>query len=42
MKFGLMTQIQIPRPWTDSSERQAYWNTLDQAVAAEERGFDYF
>lgn len=42
MKFGLMTQIQIPRPWTEQSERQAYWNTLDQAVAAEEHGFEYF
>lgn len=42
MKFGLMTQIQIPRPWTEHSERNAYWNTLDQAVAADEHGFDYF
>ncbi len=42
MKFGLMTQIQMPRPWTDVSEREAYWNGLDQAVAAEEAGFEYF
>lgn len=42
MKFGLMTQIQIPRPWTETSERQAFWNGLDQAVAAEAVGFEYF
>lgn len=42
MKFGLMTQIQVPRPWTQTSERQAYWDTLDQAVAAEAAGFQHF
>jgi alkanesulfonate monooxygenase SsuD/methylene tetrahydromethanopterin reductase-like flavin-dependent oxidoreductase (luciferase family) len=42
MKFGLMTQIQIPRPWTETSERQAFWNNVDQAVAAEAAGFEHF
>jgi alkanesulfonate monooxygenase SsuD/methylene tetrahydromethanopterin reductase-like flavin-dependent oxidoreductase (luciferase family) len=42
MKFGMMTQIQIPRPWTETSERQAYWNALDQGVAGEAAGFEYF
>ena len=41
MKFGVMTQIQMPRPWTDLTERQAYWNAVEQAVAAEAAGFDY-
>jgi len=42
MKFGLLTQIQMPRPWEPETERRAYWHALDQAVAAEEAGFDYF
>jgi len=42
MKFGIMTQIQMPRPWTETTERQGYWNALDQAVAAEDAGFEHF
>lgn len=42
MKFGMMTQIQIPRPWTETSEREAYWNALEQGVAGEAAGFEYF
>lgn len=37
-----MTQIQVPRPWTKVSEREAYWNALDQAERAEQAGFEYF
>lgn len=42
MKFGFMTQLQIPRPWTETSERNAFWNGLDQGVAAEAAGFEYY
>jgi alkanesulfonate monooxygenase SsuD/methylene tetrahydromethanopterin reductase-like flavin-dependent oxidoreductase (luciferase family) len=42
MKFGLMTQIQMPRPWPERAELNAYGHMLDQAVSAEELGFDYF
>lgn len=42
MQFGMMTQIQIPRPWTRESERQAYWNALAQGAAGEASGFEYF
>lgn len=42
MQFGVMTQIQLPRPWTETTERQAYWNALEQGVAAEAAGFSYF
>lgn len=42
MKFGLMTQIQIPRPWGPTSEFDGYHNALDQAVAAEAAGFEHF
>ncbi len=42
MKFGLMTQIQMPRPWGPNAEVEAYRNAIAQAVAAEAAGFDYF
>src|SRR5882724_5564070 len=42
MKFGLMTQLQIPRPWVETTERYAFWHALDQTVAAEQVGFDHF
>ena len=42
MKFGLMTQIQMPRPWESGAEVQAYRHAVSQAVAAEDAGFDYF
>lgn len=42
MKFGLMAQIQMPRPWEETTERKAFWHALDQAVAAEHAGFTYF
>ena len=42
MKFGLMTQIQMPRPWTEQTERQVFWDNLEQAVAAEAAGFEHF
>ena len=37
-----MVQIQMPRPWTETTEREGYWNALDEAVQAENVGFDYF
>ena len=40
MKFGYMMQVQMPRPWSETTEREAYWNAVEQAVAAEEAGFD--
>lgn len=42
MRFGFMTQIQIPRPWTETTERQAYWHAVEQGVAAEAAGFEYY
>lgn len=42
MKFGLLSQIQVPKPWTETTERQTYWDNLDHAVAAEAAGFSYF
>jgi len=42
VKFGLMTQLQMPRPWGDNAEVVSYQAMLDQASAGEAAGFDYF
>lgn len=42
MKFGMMTQLQMPRPWAPNAEFVTYRNMLDQAEAAEAAGFEYF
>jgi alkanesulfonate monooxygenase SsuD/methylene tetrahydromethanopterin reductase-like flavin-dependent oxidoreductase (luciferase family) len=42
VKFGLMTQIQLPRPWGETAELDAYHNAIAQAVAGEQAGFGYF
>lgn len=42
MKFGLLSQLQVPKPWTETTERQTYWDNLDHVVAAEAAGFSYF
>ena len=42
MKFGLLSQIQVPKPWTDDTERNVYWQNLDHVVAAEHAGFSHF
>jgi alkanesulfonate monooxygenase SsuD/methylene tetrahydromethanopterin reductase-like flavin-dependent oxidoreductase (luciferase family) len=42
MKFGLMTQIQMPRPWGPNPEVQSYANAIAQAEAADAIGFDYY
>jgi len=42
MKFGLMTQIQMPKPWAPNAETTAYANTIKQAAAGEAAGFSHF
>jgi alkanesulfonate monooxygenase SsuD/methylene tetrahydromethanopterin reductase-like flavin-dependent oxidoreductase (luciferase family) len=42
MKFGLFSEITVPKPWTPTSERDAYRNTVEQALLAEELGYDSF
>src|SRR5712692_5342868 len=42
MKFGLMSQLQVPKPWAAESERTVYWQNLDHVAAAEDAGFSYF
>ena len=44
MKFGLMAQMQAPKPWPEGVDMdyQIHWQTLEQALRAEEVGFDAF
>jgi len=39
MKVGLFYQIQVPKPWTASSESQRIYEALEQIPFAEEMGF---
>lgn len=41
MKFGVMFQLSVPRPWTRESERTVINNALEQVKLADELGFDY-
>ena len=40
MKFALIYQVQLPKPWTDVSEYQLFQNILTQVNFAEEMGFE--
>ena len=42
MKFALFYEIPVAQPWTADSERIAYQNTLEQAVAADKLGWHAF
>src|SRR2546425_13313796 len=39
MRVGLFYQIQVPKPWTPSSESQRIYEALDQIPYAEQMGF---
>jgi alkanesulfonate monooxygenase SsuD/methylene tetrahydromethanopterin reductase-like flavin-dependent oxidoreductase (luciferase family) len=41
MKFGLIYELQMLKPWSDTSESDTYWQAIEQIVVAEEAGFDY-
>ena len=42
MQFGVMTQIQMPRPWGENAELHAYRNAIAQAEAADVAGFSHY
>src|SRR5262245_22399909 len=42
MKFGLLSQLQVPKPWREETERNVFWHNLEHVVAAENAGFTYF
>jgi alkanesulfonate monooxygenase SsuD/methylene tetrahydromethanopterin reductase-like flavin-dependent oxidoreductase (luciferase family) len=41
MDYGLLFEMGIPRPWTPTSETEAYWNSIEQVKVAEESGFTH-
>ena len=41
MKFGIFYEHQLPRPWTEDSERQLIQDALEQVELADKLGFDY-
>ncbi len=42
MQFALFYEIPVAMPWDDDSERRAYANTLEQAIAGDKYGWDAF
>jgi alkanesulfonate monooxygenase SsuD/methylene tetrahydromethanopterin reductase-like flavin-dependent oxidoreductase (luciferase family) len=42
LEFALFYEIPVARPWDPDKERQAYANTIEQAVAGERFGWDAF
>ena len=38
MQIGMFYQIQVPKPWTQDSDHQKYWELLEQVSYAEEMG----
>ena len=41
MKFGLFYEHQLPRPWTDDSERTLLQQALEQCEFADALGIEY-
>ena len=41
MKFGMLYELQIPKPWHPKSEYNVFWEAMEQIVTAEEMGFEY-
>src|SRR5712692_4009149 len=41
MKFGLLYEMETPRPWHALSEYNTYWEALEQVELADRVGFDY-
>jgi alkanesulfonate monooxygenase SsuD/methylene tetrahydromethanopterin reductase-like flavin-dependent oxidoreductase (luciferase family) len=41
MKFGLIFELQVPKPWSARSEYDIFHQAADQVVFAEQNGFEY-
>ena len=37
MKFGLLYEIEVPRPWGETSVADCFWEALDQVTIAARR-----
>lgn len=43
VKFGYFSQLQMPKPWkSENAEYELFWNSMQEAIHAEEVGFDYY
>jgi alkanesulfonate monooxygenase SsuD/methylene tetrahydromethanopterin reductase-like flavin-dependent oxidoreductase (luciferase family) len=40
MKFALMYEIEMPKPWYEGNEYDKYWQVMAQIQYADEMGFD--
>ena len=41
MKFGLLYEMQLPRPWTERSDHQQLHEAIDEIELADKLGYDY-
>ena len=41
MRFGLLYEMETPRPWNERSEYNIYWQALEQIEFADRVGFEY-
>ena len=41
MKFGLLYEIEVPRPWGETSVSDCFWEALEQVKIAEAVGFSH-
>ncbi len=41
MKFGLLYEIEVPRPWGEHTVANCFWEALEQVQVAEEFGFTH-
>ncbi|MBI2913731.1 MAG: LLM class flavin-dependent oxidoreductase, partial [Chloroflexi bacterium] len=41
MKFGIIYELQMQKPWSEDQERKTYHEALDQIELADKVGFDY-
>ena len=41
MRFGLLYELQLPRPWLEASEHQLFQDAMSEVEAADRLGYDY-
>ncbi len=41
MQFGLLYEMETPRPWNERSEYNIYWQALEQIELADRLGFNF-
>ena len=41
MRFGMLYELQLPKPWAEDSEQQLVTNAIEQCVLGDKLGIDY-